>query len=69
MPKLPKLPKCPNYCDTLSKNDRIWKKLSGIVPYGVRMDPIEFRELWAKSCLGMPKIVQICPNFLVTTIT
>ena len=34
-------------------------KLSGIVPYGVDMNPIELGAIWTKSCHGVPKFTQI----------
>ena len=55
----------PCYRNNSTKNDVIWLKLSGIVPYGVKMNPIELGEIWTKSCLGMLKFAQIYPNSLL----
>ena len=34
-------------------------KLSGNVPYGGKMNPIELGAIWTKSCLDVPKFTHI----------
>ena len=57
--------------DNLVKNDGIWMELSGIVFWVIRMNPVEFWPIWAKTCPGMPVLVvgPNWPKYLVSTIS